>query len=117
MKLYTEEQVREMLKQQEQSISDNASVGNGTVFTKISVKWPAPIQAIPVERVKEAVNKLVKKINDLEYQIEVSKSPDYLEENLRSRLLRAKQEAVLECHVLLEIELRESLYKSLSDGK
>lgn len=58
MKLYTEEQVREMLKQQEQSISDNASVGNGTVFTKISVKWPAPIQAIPVEKIQEAIKEI-----------------------------------------------------------
>lgn len=115
VRYFSEDQVKELLRIQRKICGKVADRPHRLHMIDFEVSnseepnFPEPIQVVPIEQVKEVVDKLEKKIKDIEYSMEFKK-PDYLEESLRGRLLRAKQEAYLDCHTLIKIALQ-------NDGK
>ena len=84
MKMYTKEQVIELLKQQreecvfEYELRGTESKAKGHILNAPEPQYPVPIQAIPVERVKEVVDILSGHIDRIKEQ-QASPNKMYIE--------------------------------------
>ena len=94
---YTKEQVIELLNKQ-RAICTESYCREGIILDAESPTFPAPIQAIPVEKVREVVRALKEQLAQMDYDIRID--PEFYAD---------KKEQLKE-----DIEMIEKL---LSDGK